>query len=133
MTELTAIDILILPDDTMITHAKEWNARVRKKLASGFALDSSHTPHITLLQRYVHTAHLEDVYRVVGEALTAAPVATLEFTGVKLAHMEMAATPGVGGLAGLLVQASPAVIDLQSALITALELYTALTGQRRHT
>ncbi|GAA3971871.1 hypothetical protein [Gordonia caeni] len=127
MNALTAIDILILPDDTMITHATGWNERLREKLPSGFSLDSSHTPHITLLQRYVHTSRLEDVYRVVGAALATAPVSTLNLTGVRLAHMEMAATPGVG-LAGLLVQASPAVIDLQSALISALEPYTGSGG-----
>lgn len=127
MKDLTAIDILILPDATMITHATAWNDRLREKLPSGFALDSSHTPHITLLQRYVFTSHLQDVYGVVGAALATAPVATLELTGVRLAHMEMAATPGVG-LAGLLVQASPAVIDLQSALITALEPCTGSGG-----
>jgi hypothetical protein len=51
MASLTAIDILILPDDTMLEHAKAWNARLLKSVPNGFALDAQHTPHITLLQR----------------------------------------------------------------------------------
>ena len=127
MTSLTAIDMLILPDDTMLQHAKAWNARLLKAAPDGFALDSHHTPHITLLQRYVETDRLDDVYAAVGSTVTSAPVATLELTGVKLAHMKLAAIPGVG-LAGLVCEASPAVIDLQSALIEVVKPFTGSGG-----
>ena len=51
MTNLTAIDILILPDDTMLEQAKAWNSRLLKGAPSGFVLDAKHTPHTSLLQR----------------------------------------------------------------------------------
>ena len=127
MSALTAIDILIVPDDTMLVRAKDWNARLRRSVPDGFALDESHTPHITLLQRYVHTDQLDQVYDAVGTTIAATEVESLELTAVKLAHMEVAATPGVG-LAGLLVKASPPVIDLQAALIAAIKPHTGSEG-----
>jgi len=127
MSSLTAIDILILPDPAMQTKATAWNTRLRQSVPDGFALDENHTPHITLLQRYVRTGQLDDVYNVVASTIATAPVETLELTAVKLAHMQVAATPGVG-LAGLLVKASPPVIDLQTALIVAIKPHTGSGG-----
>lgn len=127
MTDLTAIDILILPDDTMIEHAKAWNARLLKSLPSGFALDTQHTPHITLLQRYVRTDHLDAVCAAVGATLDGVPASSLEITAVKLAHMKLAALPGTG-LAGLLCQAGQAVLDLQTSLIEAIKPHTGSGG-----
>jgi 2'-5' RNA ligase superfamily len=127
MSSLTAIDILILPDPAMQTKATAWNTRLRQSVPDGFALDENHTPHITLLQRYVRTDQLDDVYNVVASTIATAPVETLELTAVKLAHMQVAATPGVG-LAGLLVKASPPVIDLQTALIVAIKPHTGSGG-----
>lgn len=48
----------------------------------------------------------------------------------KLAHIELAAVPGVG-LAGLVCRAGRAVIDLQSALIDAIGPYTGSGGDSR--
>jgi hypothetical protein len=56
MSDLTAIDILVNPDDATIEKAGAVNARLRQSVPSGYALDATHQPHITTLQRYVHTA-----------------------------------------------------------------------------
>src|SRR5437899_13108038 len=53
---VTAIDILLKPDATMLQHAAATNERLRKVFPKGFALDASHRPHITLVQRFVLTA-----------------------------------------------------------------------------
>lgn len=127
MAPLTAIDILILPDDAMLDGARSWNARLLKSVPDGFALDEHHAPHITLLQRYVETERLDDVFAAVGSAIAAAPVADLDLTAMRLAHMPVAALPGIG-LAGLLVKAGPAVLDLQAALIEAIAPYTGSGG-----
>src|SRR5262247_2896937 len=66
---LTAIDILLEPDATMLKNAEAANARLRKSFAGGFALDETHQPHITCLQRYVRTADLDKVYEAVGKVL----------------------------------------------------------------
>jgi hypothetical protein len=124
---LTAIDILILPSDEMVQLAKSWNARLLQSDPTGFALDENHSPHITLLQRYVYTDQLSDVYAAVDTTLASVPLSSLTLTAIKLAHMQVAALPGIG-LAGVLVKASSAVIDLQSALIEAIKPFTGSGG-----
>ncbi|HVO26211.1 MAG TPA: hypothetical protein VMW56_21560 [Candidatus Margulisiibacteriota bacterium] len=45
---VTAIDILLKPDATMLQHTAATNERLLKVFPKGFALDASHRPHITL-------------------------------------------------------------------------------------
>ena len=52
---VTAIDILLEPDATMLRYAEANNARLLKVFPKGFALDEAHRPHITLIQRFVRT------------------------------------------------------------------------------
>ena len=66
MTDLTAIDILIDPDQALVSKAKAVNARMLESVPSGFALDEHHRPHITTLQRYVRSADLDRVFDAVG-------------------------------------------------------------------
>ena len=49
---VTAIDILLEPDATMLQHAQAVNDRLLKVFPRGFALDATHRPHITLVQRH---------------------------------------------------------------------------------
>jgi hypothetical protein len=58
---VTAIDIALEPDATMIQHAEAANARLRKVFPEGYALDATHRPHITMLQRFVRTSDLDKV------------------------------------------------------------------------
>src|SRR5271166_4317001 len=53
----------------MIQHAEAVNARLLKVFPKGFALGATHHPHISILQRYVHTADLDKVYDAVGKVL----------------------------------------------------------------
>src|SRR5205823_8575476 len=76
---ITAIDILLEPDATMIQHATDTNDRLRKVFPKGFALDATHRPHITLVQRFVRTEDLDKVYAAVGKVFASANV-----TGLKL-------------------------------------------------
>src|SRR5580693_6745085 len=66
---VTAIDIALEPDATMIQHAEAVNARLLKVFPKGFALGATHHPHISILQRYVHTADLDKVYDAVDKVL----------------------------------------------------------------
>src|SRR6266567_1485015 len=47
---VTAIDILLEPDATMLRHAEAVNASQLKIFPQGFALDAAHRPHITTIQ-----------------------------------------------------------------------------------
>ena len=75
---VTAIDILLEPDTTMLKHAEAVNARLLKVFPKGFALDATHRPHITIVQRFVRTADLDKVYDVVGKAFAGANVTGIE-------------------------------------------------------
>jgi hypothetical protein len=66
---VTAIDILLEPDETMIEKVMAANQRLLKTFPEGFALDETHTPHISVLQRYVKTADLDKMYEAVGRVL----------------------------------------------------------------
>ena len=44
---VTAIDILLEPDATMVGHAEAANERLLKEFPKGFALDKTHEPHIS--------------------------------------------------------------------------------------
>ncbi|WP_030420283.1 hypothetical protein [Streptomyces sp. NRRL F-5065] len=101
MSDLTAIDILILPDDTMLQRAGALNAPIR--------------------------ASVPGVFDAVGGVIGAAAPGSLQLRGVKLAHMEVASHPGVG-LTGLVVQPSQGVLDVQRALIAAVEPFVAQGG-----
>ena len=55
---VTAIDIALEPDTTMVQHAMAANARLLKSFPRGFALDETHHPHVSLLQQFVRTDDL---------------------------------------------------------------------------
>ena len=81
---VTAIDILLEPDATMLRHAEANNARLLKVFPKGFALDAAHRPHITMLQCFVRTADLDKVYAAVGKVLASANVNTHEAGGLQI-------------------------------------------------
>ena len=56
---VTAVDIALEPDATMIQRAMADNGRLLKEFPKGFALDATHHPHVTLLQQFVRTADLD--------------------------------------------------------------------------
>jgi hypothetical protein len=59
---VTAIDIALEPDATMMQHAKAANARLLKSFPKGFALDETHHPHVTMVQQFVRTEDLDKVF-----------------------------------------------------------------------
>jgi hypothetical protein len=129
MSDLTAIDTLINPDASMMARAKEVNQRVLQSVPppQGFALDEHHQPHITVLQRYVETSHLDDVFEAVGKLVGSVDASSLTFTTIGIHHMEVAAYPGIG-LSGIVVKPSDAVLDFQTKLIEALKPFTRSGG-----
>jgi hypothetical protein len=126
VSDLTAIDILVNPDEATLEHARTWNARMRESVADGFALDASHQPHITTLQRYVRTADLDDVYAAVTTTLAATDTSALSYRAVAIKHADWG-VPGQG-LAGLIVQPSQEVSDFQAALLAAVTPFTESGG-----
>ena len=123
-TPVTAIDILLEPDATMLRHAQTNNARLLKAFPKGFALDEAHRPHITLLQRFVRTADLDKVYAAAEKVLAGANV-----TGMQLEACKYYYAPGKDvGVAGIVARPTPELLTLQQELIAAVAPFTVETG-----
>ncbi len=123
-SEITAIDVLLEPDATMLEHAQANNARLLAVFPKGFALDAAHRPHITLIQRFVRTADLGDVYAAAHAVLAAANV-----DGMKLeAYKYYYAPAGAVGVAGIVAKPTPELLKLQADLIAAVQPFTVEAG-----
>ena len=88
---VTAIDIALEPDATMLKHAQADNARLLKNFPKGFALDATHNPHVTLLQQFVRTADLEKVYAALDKVFAQREAHQLETQGVQILLYPLAA------------------------------------------
>jgi 2'-5' RNA ligase len=121
---VTAIDILLEPDATMIEHAKADNARLLKVYPKGFGLDATHHPHITLLQRYVRTADLDKVYAAAGKVLAGEKVTTWKLQAFRYYYIPSEEI----GVAGIVIRPTSDLLRLQQKLIDAVAPFTAPTG-----
>jgi len=121
---ITAIDIALEPDATMIQHAEAVNARLLKVFPKGFALDATHHPHITILQRYVRTADLGEVYAAVGKVLANEKAAGWRLKAFKYYYIPWKDI----GLAGIVVEPTDDLLKLQQQLIDAVAPFTVETG-----
>ncbi len=121
---VTAINLLLEPDATMLERAEANNARLLAVFPQGFALDATHHPHITLLQRFVRTADLDMAYAAAGQAFAGTDV-----TRVRLeAHRYYYIPSGAIGLAGIVVKPHAVLRELQQQLIDAVAPFTVATG-----
>jgi phosphoserine phosphatase len=121
---VTAIDILLEPDATMLRHAETNNARLLKVYPNGFALDAAHRPHITLIQRFVLTADLDKVYAAAGKVFASTRVAGMKLEAFKYYYAPVADT----GVAGIVARPTPELIKLQQDVIDAVAPFTVDTG-----
>ena len=122
---LTAIDILLQPDATMLQHAAAGNDRLLKVYPKGFALDAAHTPHITMLQCFVRTADLDKVYAAEDKVFAAANLSAMKLEAFKYYYAPADATTGV---AGICAKPSPEILKLQAAVIAAAKPFMQRTA-----
>ena len=121
---VTAIDILLKPDATMLQHAQAVNDRLLKVFPKGFALDATHRPHITLVQRFVPTENLDKVYVAVGKVFASANV-----TGLKLEAFKYYYIPDKDlGLSGIVIKPTPELLALEKQVIDAVTPFVVKTG-----
>jgi hypothetical protein len=127
--DVTAIDILLEPDATMIQHANAANAKLLQSFPKGFTLGGAHAPHITVLQRYVRTADLPKVYAAVDAVFAKENPTSWKLTAYRYAYTGSAKmgneTVSVGNI---LAKTTPDLLRLQQELIDAVTPYTAPTG-----
>src|SRR6266849_9760845 len=121
---VTAIDIALEPDATMIQHAQAANARLLKSFPKGFALDATHNPHVTMLQQFVRTADLEKVYAALDKVFATEKPTSWKLKAFKYYYIP---SPPVG-LAGIVVEPTEDLLRLQQKIIDAVTPYTEKTG-----
>jgi hypothetical protein len=121
---VTAIDIALEPDSTMIQHAQADNARLLKVFPKGFALDATHNPHVSMLQQFVRTADLEKVYAAVDKVFAAEKPTSWKLKAYKYYYIP---SPPIG-LAGIVVEPTEDLLRLQQKIIDAVTPFTVKTG-----
>jgi hypothetical protein len=124
LSDVTAIDVLLEPDASMLRHAQAANARLLKEFPKGYALDAAHQPHISCLQRYVRTNALENVYAAISNVLTTEHPAMWSLTAYKYYYI-----PWKGlGLGGIVIHPTDALLKYQQDLIDAVAPFTVPSG-----
>jgi hypothetical protein len=121
---VTAIDIALEPDATMVQHAMAANARLLKSFPKGFALDKTHHSHVTILQQFVRTDELDKVYAASNAVLAKEKPTTWKLKAFKYYYIP---APPIG-LAGIVIEPTDDLHRLQDALINAVLPYTVKTG-----
>ncbi len=121
---VTAIDILLEPDATMLRHAEAVNASHLKIFPQGFALDAAHRPHVTMIQRFVRTADLDKVYAAAGKVFASANVAGMKLEAFKYYYIPVKDL----GLSGIVAKPTPELLKLQADLIAAVAPFTVSSG-----
>jgi hypothetical protein len=121
---VTAIDIALEPDATMIQHAMDANARLLKSFPKGFALDETHHPHISILQQFVRTDDLDKVFAAASAVIAKERSAAWTLKAFKYYYIP---SPPLG-LAGIVVEPTEDLHRLQDELIAAIKAYTVKTG-----
>jgi hypothetical protein len=127
MSELTAVDILIEPDEATIQRAQKINQRMLQSVPGGITLDATHQPHITMLQRYMVTADFDQAYAAIGQVVTGTDHAALTYHIAGITYSEHWGPPGQAA-AVLGVQPSQQVLAFQAALLAAVTPFTGSGG-----
>jgi hypothetical protein len=122
--DVAAIDILLDPDATMIQHATAANARLLQNFPKGYTLGGAHAPHISVLQRYVKTASLDQVYAAADKVFANENPPSWKLTAFKYYYIPDNAI----GLAGIVIKPTADLLRLQQALIDAVKPFEAPTG-----
>jgi hypothetical protein len=118
-SDISAIDVLLNPDQTMLDSARVYNQMMQQNYSGpgSYSLDELHTPHITVLQCFVKTEDLGKVYSAVAKVVksenpTNEIITTKGFYYYPYKNL---------GLAGITAIPSPGLLSFQSKIIEALK------------
>ena len=118
---ITAVDIVLEPDATMIQHAQAANAGLLKNFPKGFALGDEHAPHMSVIGGYFYTANLDEVFAGASKVLAGEKVMSWKLKAFKYYYIPLKEI----GLGGILVQPTPDLIRLQDELFDAIGKFMA--------
>jgi hypothetical protein len=121
---VTAIDIALEPDATMVQLVQADNARLLKAYPEGFALDETHHPHLTMVQQFVRTADLEKVYGAANQVFAKENVKRWKLSAFKYYYIPVPPN----GIAGIVVARTDDLLRLHRELIEAIVPFVEKTG-----
>ncbi len=121
---VTAIDIALEPDATMVERAHVDNGRLLIAFPKGFALDATHHPHLTMLQQFVVTADLDKVCAAANQVLVKENVAIWNLKAFKYYYIPVKPI----GIAGISVELTEDLLRLQQELLEAVAPFTEKSG-----
>ncbi len=122
--KLIAIDVLLEPDRAMIAKADAVNARLRESVPTGYELDSTHAPHITLLQRFVRAKDLDAVTAALTKVFAAERPTELQ---LKAKGYEYVMWGGVA-VTVFVVERTPALMSLHQKVVEAVAPFSVSGG-----
>jgi hypothetical protein len=122
--DVAAIDILLDPDATMIQKATAANAKLLQNFPKGYTLGGAHAPHISVLQQFVKTGNLDQVYAAADNVFATENPTSWKLTAFKYYYIP--AKPI--GLGGIVIKPTPDLLRLQQKLIDAVKPFTVPTG-----
>jgi hypothetical protein len=122
--DVIAIDILLEPDQEMVTKAGQLNARLRANYSAGYELDVTHAPHVTMLQRFVRAKDLDAVTTAVTKVLAGERPAELP---LKAKSIEYVMWGGVA-VTVMLVERTPELMRLHQKIIDAVAPFSVNGG-----
>ena len=118
---ITAVDIVLEPDATMIQHAQAANAGLLKNFPTGYPLGDEHAPHISVIGGYFHTEHLDEIFTAASKVLATEKVLSWKLTAFQYYYIPLKQI----GLGGILVEPTADMIRLQDELFEAIGKFMA--------
>jgi hypothetical protein len=118
---ITAVDIVLEPDATMIEHAQAANAGLLKNFPKGYALGDEHAPHISVIGGYFHTENLDELFAAASKVLASEKVMSWKLKAFKYYYIPSKEI----GLGGILVEPTADLIRLQEELFEAIGKFMA--------
>ena len=124
---VTAIDILLEPDATMVQHSQADNARLLKAYPDGFALDvdvHDTTAHHHASAVRSHRGPWQGLYAAANRILVNEKVTSWNLRAFKYYYIPVPPN----GIAGIVVEPTENLLRLQQALLDAVAPFTERTG-----
>jgi hypothetical protein len=121
---LLAIDVLLEPDRSTMDRTRSINTRLRENYQAGYALDASHPPHVTLLQRFVRAKDLDTVKAAIGYALEGEDPTFMMLKATRLDYVRFAGL----AVAVLVVEPTPELVRLHDRITDAVAVLSISGG-----
>jgi hypothetical protein len=122
--KLIAIDVLLEPDRTMTDKSKSLNAQLRENYQAGYALDATHMPHVTLLQRFVRAKDFDAVTAAITKVLVAEQPTAMKLTTKSIDYVRFAGL----AVAVLVVERTPELVRLHHKITDAVAPFSVCGG-----